>query len=153
MTEPRRDQVDRHDGQQVDDEDAAHCWDAEVVPDPQDHATRDRSVLRWSERDQNGHARMLAWYRDLIALRRRVPELTDGRLAGVDVRFDEDARWLVVARGDLRVVCNFAAEPRTVPLEAGSTKVVLAWDQGTTSAAAEGVALGAHGVAVVEVEP
>jgi maltooligosyltrehalose trehalohydrolase len=102
---------------------AAHGWDAEDVPDPQDPATRDRSVLRWSERGHNGHARMLGWYRDLIALRRRTPELTDGRLDAVEVSYDEDARWLVLARGELRVACNLADQAQTVPLDAGSAKV------------------------------
>jgi maltooligosyltrehalose trehalohydrolase len=128
---------------------AAHGWDAEDVPDPQDHATRDRSVLRWSERGHDGHARMLAWYRDLIALRRRVPQLTDGRLDGVDVRFDEDARWLVLGRGDVLVACNLAAQPQTVPLDGGSGKVVLAWDESSTSVVDGGVALPAYGLAVV----
>jgi maltooligosyltrehalose trehalohydrolase len=132
---------------------AEHGWDAEDVPDPQDHATRDRSVLRWSEREHDGHARMLAWYRDLAALRRREPVLTDGRLAGVDVRFDEDARWLVVARGDLRVACNLADEPQTVPLDAPAGKVVLAWDEPSTSVGDAGVDLAAHAVAVVSVQP
>ena len=134
---------------------AEHGWDAEDVPDPQDHATRDRSVLNWSERERNGHARMLTWYRDLIALRHRVPEITDGRLDGVQVRFDEDARWLVMARGDLRVVCNLADEPRAVPLDtdAAAAKVELAWDEASTSVSQDGVALGAHGVAVLSVQP
>jgi maltooligosyltrehalose trehalohydrolase len=132
---------------------AEHGWNAEDVPDPQDHATRDRSVLRWPERDHNGHARMLAWYRDLIALRRRVPELTDGRLDAVQVRFDEDARWLVMARGPLRVVCNLADEPRTVPLDESTGKAVLTWDEPSTSVGDDGVALGAHSVAIVSVQP
>jgi maltooligosyltrehalose trehalohydrolase len=130
---------------------AEHGWNAEDVPDPQDPATRDRSVLRWSERDQDGHARMLAWYRDLIALRRRTPRLTDGRLSDVQVRFDEDARWFVVARGDLRVVCNLADAPQTVPLDRTAAKVVLAWDEPATSVAEDGVGVPGHGVAVLEV--
>jgi maltooligosyltrehalose trehalohydrolase len=130
---------------------AEHGWDAEDVPDPQDPATRDRSVLNWSEREKNGHARTLAWYRDLVALRRRVPELTGGRLTGVDVRYDEDARWLVMSRGDLRVACNLADEPQTVPLDRGPAKVVLAWDDAATSVSDDGVTLPAHAVAVLEV--
>jgi maltooligosyltrehalose trehalohydrolase len=128
---------------------AAHGWDAEDVPDPQDPATRDRSVLRWDERAHNGHARMLTWYRDLIALRRRFPTLTDGRLDAVEVRYDEDARWLVMSRGEVRVVCNLAGSPQTVPLDAPGAKVLLAWDEPATSVTDDGVALPTHGVAVV----
>ncbi|MDO4242548.1 MAG: malto-oligosyltrehalose trehalohydrolase [Actinomyces sp.] len=47
-------------------------WDAEQIPDPQDPQTRALSVLDWSETDMAGHRRMLAWYRELIALRHRL---------------------------------------------------------------------------------
>ncbi|MGL5862131.1 MAG: malto-oligosyltrehalose trehalohydrolase, partial [Phycicoccus sp.] len=43
-----------------------HGWAADEVPDPQDPATRDRSVLRWSELDEPDAARMLRWYAALI---------------------------------------------------------------------------------------
>jgi maltooligosyltrehalose trehalohydrolase len=53
---------------------AGHGW-AGTVPDPQDPATVDASVLRWEERAQPGHAGMLAFYRDLLRLRRAEPGL------------------------------------------------------------------------------
>ena len=49
---------------------AEHGWDAEDVPDPQDPATREASVLRLGRARQDAHARMLDWYRALVALRR-----------------------------------------------------------------------------------
>ena len=56
-------------------------WDESVVPDPQDPATFERSHLDWDEIDDvegdGAHARLLALHRDLIALRRATPELTD----------------------------------------------------------------------------
>ncbi len=45
------------------------------------------------------HAELLAWYRELIALRRARPELTDPWLDRIEVSYDEEARWLVAARG------------------------------------------------------
>ncbi|MGN6301931.1 MAG: malto-oligosyltrehalose trehalohydrolase [Angustibacter sp.] len=130
---------------------AEHGWDAEEVPDPQDHATRDASVLRWDERRDGDHARMLAWYHDLIALRRKEKVLTDGQLREVSVDVDEDAEWLVMRRGDLRVVANLADQPQSVPLDAEPIDVVLAWDPAATSLRDTSVDLGAHGVAVVRV--
>src|SRR5690606_16561419 len=50
------------------------------VPDPQAPATVEDSRLDWSEPASGTHARLLAWYRDLIALRRRVPDLASGDL-------------------------------------------------------------------------
>lgn len=40
------------------------------IPDPQADATFRNSVLRWEERDQAPHARVLALYKQLLALRR-----------------------------------------------------------------------------------
>ena len=128
---------------------AAHGWDGEQVPDPQDHATRDASVLCWAERTQGEHARLLDWYRSLIAERRRTKELTDGRLDGVVVDVADDASWLVVRRGSLRLACNLHAAPATVPLDVENGDVVLAWDPLTTRPGESCVALDAHGVALL----
>ena len=56
-------------------------WDESVVPDPQDPATFERSRLDWKEPSRDGHARLLALHRELIALRRATPELTDPSFA------------------------------------------------------------------------
>jgi maltooligosyltrehalose trehalohydrolase len=87
---------------------ADHGWGGAEVPDPQDPATRDRSVLHWSELEQDAHAWLLTIYRDLIALRRARPELSDPRLDRLRVDFDEAGRWLVLHRGELRVVANLS---------------------------------------------
>ncbi len=50
------------------------------MPDPQDRETFLRSKLDWSQPSSDPHAELLAWYRELIALRRARPELTDPRL-------------------------------------------------------------------------
>lgn len=94
------------------------------VPDPQDPATFEASRLDWAEPDLPGHARMLDWYRTLISLRRDVPDLasgdrraTDLTWAPVEVPADGPwADWLVLHRGDARVVVNLADAERTVPL-------------------------------------
>lgn len=117
---------------------ARHGWSAEDVPDPQDPATFARSVLDWAEPARGVHARMLAWYRALIALRRTEPELRADDLREVSVRFDadEDTGWLVVGRGRLEVVVGLAAEPVEVPLRARTGEplavVRLAWDPAGT---------------------
>lgn len=48
-------------------------WDPAVVPDPQSPATFESARLDWSEAARPGHARLLAWYRRLIELRRELP--------------------------------------------------------------------------------
>ncbi|MFJ2773949.1 malto-oligosyltrehalose trehalohydrolase [Streptomyces sp. NPDC087300] len=107
---------------------AAHGWAEEDIPDPQDHGTRDRSCLDWSEPATGHHARLLAWHRDLIALRRARGDLTDPDLASVRVAHDERARWFAFRRGDLRIAVNLGKEEVAVPLDGRHARVVAAWD-------------------------
>ncbi|GAA0601607.1 malto-oligosyltrehalose trehalohydrolase [Kutzneria viridogrisea] len=95
---------------------AEHGWDAQDVPDPMDPDTVLRSRLDWSEQREPSNARTLAVYRELIALRRAHPELTDPRLDRLRVEFDESARWIVLHRGELRLACNLGAQPAVLPL-------------------------------------
>ncbi|CAM5476814.1 malto-oligosyltrehalose trehalohydrolase [Leifsonia shinshuensis] len=48
-------------------------WDPAVVPDPQDPATFESAKLDWTEPAEPAHARLLAWYRRLIEVRRALP--------------------------------------------------------------------------------
>jgi maltooligosyltrehalose trehalohydrolase len=74
---------------------AAFGWAPEEVPDPQDEQTFAASRLRWEEREQGDHARILAWWRDLLALRRAAPSLRDGRRDRVEVRVERDGSVLL----------------------------------------------------------
>src|SRR5947209_18759537 len=56
---------------------ADHGWNADDIPDPQDPQTFQRSKLNWSELDDSDHAKLLAVYRALIALRRNERHLGD----------------------------------------------------------------------------
>ncbi|GAA4658310.1 malto-oligosyltrehalose trehalohydrolase [Kineococcus glutinatus] len=134
-----------------------HGWNAEDVPDPQDPATRERSVLRWEELERGPHAAALSWYRALIALRRTEPDLRDGDLSAVAVDTgagsgEGDEGWLVVRRGRFRVVVNLGPE-REVLLDAPAARVVLAGTDagpGGAELTAQGVRLGGTGAAIVE---
>ena len=86
---------------------ASHGWDAaEEVPDPTDVQTFLDSKLDWTEAAEEPHATVLATYRELIALRKARPELSDPWLDEVDVDVDDDARTIVVHRGGLRLAVN-----------------------------------------------
>jgi len=93
-----------------------HGWGAADVPDPQDEATFLRSKLDWGQRHGEPYLGLYAWYRELIALRRARPELTDPRLDRVQADFDEDARWLLVRRGRLRIAANLGTSTVRLPL-------------------------------------
>jgi maltooligosyltrehalose trehalohydrolase len=102
----------------------SHGWDENEVPDPQDPETFRRSRLSWAERDQEPHNRVLAWYRDLIALRRAEPDLRDPGLGNPDVTWT--GRRLRVGRGRFSVLVNLGDEPWRCEAGPGA-EVVLTW--------------------------
>jgi malto-oligosyltrehalose trehalohydrolase len=126
----------------------AHGW-SDTVPDPQDPATFEASVLDWAEPAREPHASVLGWYRALLALRRTESDLRDAWLDRVTVAFDEAERWLVVTRGRLRVAANLSAQRRAVPLGSTPADVLLASSPPRLLAAA--VELAPESVAVVRV--
>ena len=83
-------------------------WDPAVVPDPQDPETFRRSKLDWAEAETGDHARLLALYRSLTALRRQHPDLAGLGFAETQVEFDDDAGWLRFRRGSVEVLLNFS---------------------------------------------
>jgi malto-oligosyltrehalose trehalohydrolase len=111
---------------------ATHGWAATDVPDPQDPATFTSSKLDWSQPDQDAHKDIFAWYTELIALRRTRPELTDPRLDRVCADYNDQARWLVVHRGRLRIAANLGPSPQRLPLGALATGVLAASSPGVT---------------------
>jgi maltooligosyltrehalose trehalohydrolase len=127
---------------------AEHGWAEDDVPDPQDPMTVQRSRLDWSEVEQVPHRDTLAWYRELLALRRSEPELADPRLDLVQVQADAQTRTVVVVRGTIRVVCNLDDQPQKVSLE-HPVEVLAASDK--ASLEGSDVSLPPHSVALVRV--
>lgn len=105
---------------------AAHGWNADDIPDPQDPETFLRSKLDWAEVDSGGHAELLQLYRDLIALRKREPDLADFWLDHMDVDYDETDRWIILRRGSLAIAMNLGEQAVAVP---AAGDVVLSWGE------------------------
>ena len=121
-------------------------WDAEIIPDPQSPATRESATLRWDEITEPDHARMLAWYQELLRLRRDRPELASGSLAEVSVEvLDEDT---VLMRRGTPVVATTRAQDRLeeIPVEG---KVLAAW--GEHGPVPEGHAVTGPGALVIDI--
>jgi malto-oligosyltrehalose trehalohydrolase len=131
---------------------AAHGWAGSAVPDPQDEATFARSKLDWAEPGRGGHRELLAWYTELIALRRARPELTDPRLDRVRARWDEDGRWLVTERGALRIAAVLGPAEQRLPLGGRAVSVLAASAPGVTLHGDE-VLLPGSSFAVIETSP
>ncbi len=102
-------------------------WDRSVVPDPQDPATFHRSKLEWAEARDGDHARLLALYRRLAALRRELSDLTDPHIGATAVRVSHvdgppDRRAYEIRRGGARVLVNLTDD--AVAFEAPHDAVV-----------------------------
>lgn len=131
---------------------AAFGWAPDQVPDPQDEESFRRSKLDWDEWERHPHQGLMAWYRRLIRLRREHPALRSYRLDSVRVDYDEDARWLVLHRPPLVIVCNFADEAQTIPLSgAAGYRLLLSSRPGDMPAATrDSLALPGPSVAILE---
>jgi maltooligosyltrehalose trehalohydrolase len=92
----------------------AFGWRPDQVPDPQAPATFDAARLRWEEREEAPHARMLGWYRELLRLRRERPELGTGALGAVSLAKGVD--WLLLRRQGITLACNWGEDPVILPV-------------------------------------
>jgi maltooligosyltrehalose trehalohydrolase len=103
----------------------SHGWDEDDVPDPQDPETFRRSRLDWSEPGREPHARLLGWYRDLIALRRAHPGLHDPGVSDAEVTW-QDGR-LRSLRAGYGVLANLSDRPWACDVDG---EVLLSWEPG-----------------------
>jgi len=103
---------------------SAFGWDPESIPDPENRDTFERSKLKWKEVSDGKHAEMLAWYRELIRLRRATPSLNNGEPRHTRVSYDQQEMWSCMERGDVTVSCNLGETDRRFPVAVGG-RVVL----------------------------
>jgi maltooligosyltrehalose trehalohydrolase len=125
----------------------AFGWAPDQIPDPQDEQTFTQSRLNWAELTEEPHASLLQWHKDLISLRHKRSELSDGNLNAVNVRFNEAAQWLVLERGSLRIACNLGQEPAEVEVGCGA-QLLLASDD-SIGLSGKNIKLGPDSVAIV----
>jgi len=147
---PRNDELDEAVRKGRTEEFASFGWDPASIPDPIVEATFHSAALRWTEVTEPMHEEMFAWYRDLLALRRRRPELSDPRPQNTAVdEHDQDAS-LVIWRGDTAVALNTGDDGMHVALEGhdASHRLLLASDDEVRLTEA-GVHLPRHSVAIV----
>ena len=132
---------------------SAFGWDPADVPDPQARETFQLSKLDWSELDEERHADLLEWHCWLIQLRRKVPALSDGCLDGVEVNFDETAKWFVVKRGAVVVACNLNSISQNISAQFPlGSEILLASDDLVRVTPDGGIQLPADSVAIVRTE-
>ena len=141
---------------------AGHGWGPAEVPDPQDKETFLRSKLDWDQPGREPYRSRLDWYRTLLALRRSRPELTDPRLDQVRVDYDEDARWLLVTRGPLRIAANLGTAAARIPLTGeaaapvgapSASPALLASSVPEVTVTSEAISLPPASFAIADVQP
>ena len=98
--------------------------------DPQSETTFVRSKLDWNCLEKRPHAGLLAFYRDLLSLRRAHAPLSNCDKTRTRVRFDEQCRRLAVERGDKTgaralLLCNLSPEAQAVPAAEGTWQLAL----------------------------
>ncbi|MHB8719278.1 MAG: malto-oligosyltrehalose trehalohydrolase [Candidatus Dormibacteria bacterium] len=108
-------------------------WEPGSVPDPQDPSTFHRSRLRWKERATPAHAELLAWHRELVALRSSTPELRGGDPSALTVDAGGAPGVLVMRHGGIVVACNWGGDEA----EMGADGEVLLASPGAAAAGRE----------------
>lgn len=88
------------------------------APDPQSETTFNRSKLNWELLDQTAHKELLAYYRELIRLRKNHPVLKQLNRKNVEVRFSKAQKTLLLRRWNEtnEIICsmNFSSEQQQV---------------------------------------
>ncbi len=140
---------------------SGHGWNAEDVPDPQSADTLAASRLLWDERFEQPHAELLAWYGDLIRLRReqaarhlgqRTSPATSGVTCEWETGSDGRPSWFSVAHGGQITVVNFGEHTLTRPLHLDA-RSLLAWrDCADVTADGARVRLQPRGCAILGLE-
>ena len=63
-------------------------------------------------------------------LRRSRADLSDGRRDQISLEWDDDARWVVMRRGQVAVACNLSPDRQTLTLPGAPIHVLLASSPG-----------------------
>ncbi len=125
---------------------AAFGWQPAAIADPQAGTTFEQAKLDWAEPAKPGHVELLAWYQELIALRRNCPALTDPRLTQIETDRDDASGWLKIQRGPIVIAVNLGAADWTCRLPGAAT--LLARSDQTVQAIAAGLVLPPDTVAI-----
>lgn len=128
---------------------ASFGWQPALVPGPQDPQTFLRSKLDWSEREREPHSSILEWHRSLTRLRREQPDLRVG-WQDIELRYDEQARWLLVRRGRLLLAVNFSGVQVRIPLIGEQARTVLLASDAGAAASQNALHLPAESTALFE---
>lgn len=115
------------------------------VPDPQDAQTMAAAKLRWDEREQADHARLLEWYRALVSLR-ELPEVKDPSIASMQAVV-VDADTVALRRGSIMILAT--RTETTTSMVARTSEILASW--GEVRLESDEVTLSGPGVAILRI--
>jgi maltooligosyltrehalose trehalohydrolase len=124
-------------------------WDPAEIPDPIAASTHESASLPWGEVYEPEHRQMLAWYRELLALRKSRPELSDPRPSSTAVDEHDSDHAVVVWRGDTAIAVNIDTSPIRLLLGGDRERRVLLASHTDVELTDDGVVLPAHSVAII----
>lgn len=117
---------------------AAFGWDPADVPDATKPETFVSAKLRWAEQEAGRHRALRDWARELIRLRREIPDLRASQLGPDAAEVSSPGGSLRLVRGAHLVVANLSERPSAVDVGARRSPVL----------ATEGVSLAGDAVAL-----
>lgn len=100
-------------------------WNLTNIPDPQALETFNRSKVEWQKIANDEHRDLLEWYKSLIFLRKKFPELNNGDLSHIYVKFDEAQKWLIIEREKILLIANFSNAKQEIPLNLTHKEKIL----------------------------
>lgn len=105
--------------------------------------------LTWDDPLTRKPDRLQECYQSLARLRRARPEITDPWLTQLAIDYDEDDRWIVIHRGQLRLSCNLGPDPVTIP--AGGIPL-LWWDEAAPDETGSAIVVPGHSFVVTDAD-
>ena len=89
--------------------------------DPQSIEVFERSKLQWKELEEQKHQSIFCLYQELIALRKKIPFLSNHDKELVNVTADENHNWFIIKReskegGKGFIACNFSDADQMIPI-------------------------------------
>jgi maltooligosyltrehalose trehalohydrolase len=128
---------------------AGFGWDPDEIPDPIAASTYESARLSWEEIYRADHRDMHAWYRALIALRKKRPELSDPRPSSTGVDEHDSEHAVVVWRGDTAIAVNSDTAPIHLSLDGERDRTILLASDAGVELTDDGVLLPPHCVAII----
>jgi maltooligosyltrehalose trehalohydrolase len=98
------------------------------------------------------HLEIFNWHQSLIKLRQQYPATNDLTARWAEVTYDEVARWLMMERENILVICNFNERSQRIPIPNLNGKEVILSSEDGVKAAGSSLLMPKHSAAILAVK-